>query len=111
MTETITEREQDFLKAVRQLARLFSWRCYHTWNSLKSEPGFPDIVLCKPGEPVIFIELKTAKGKLTEAQEEWLEALAQAKGTEVYCWRPSDWPEIEARLRGKGQGPRSGGER
>lgn len=40
-------RERDFQAAVMELARLLGWRVYHTWDSRKSEPGFPDLVLVR----------------------------------------------------------------
>lgn len=65
---------------------------YHTFNSVHSEPGFPDWVVCfkrtwlgKDGarytldQPAVaFVELKSAKGKLSAAQERWREALGPA---------------------------------
>ena len=58
----MTERE--FMEAVRHLARMTGWRCYHTHDSRRSEPGFPDLVLVRGGK-ALFVELKTAHGRLT----------------------------------------------
>lgn len=58
--------------------------------------GFPDLVLVH--RTVIYAELKAQKGRVSEAQKAWHEAL-RAAGEEVHVWRPSDWPEVEARLR------------
>ena len=63
---------------------------YHTHDSRRSPAGFPDRVYCGPGG-VLFRELKTDTGKLTAAQEEWLEALHDA-GMDVGVWRPVHWP-------------------
>ena len=60
--------------------------------------GFPDLVLCKPGRNVKFVELKTERGKLSPAQERWLNDLRLA-GQEVYVWRPSDWNKAVEVLR------------
>jgi len=46
---------------------------------------------------VIFAELKTDKGKLSEAQAAWIAELGAA-GAEVYVWRPQDWVTIESIL-------------
>lgn len=83
--------EAEFLAAVRQLARYCGWRrIYHTHDSRRSEPGFPDLVLLHPGQKrIVFAELKTATGKTSAAQEEWIADLAAA-GAEVYLWRPAD---------------------
>jgi len=45
------------------------------------------------------VELKSEKGKLTEAQCEWLDLLAKVPGVEAHCFKPSDWSQIEGTLR------------
>jgi hypothetical protein len=67
---------------------------YHTPDSRHSEPGFPDIVATHPERGTFFAELKTAKGRVSEAQQRWMETL-RASGQRVYLWKPDDWPEIE----------------
>jgi hypothetical protein len=62
---------------------------YHTHDSRRSEPGFPDLVLVRH-ERLLFVELKSGKGKLTPAQAQWFGRLSQA-GASVRVWRPSDW--------------------
>jgi len=89
--------ERDFRQQVMELARLCGWLCYFTWTAVHSPPGFPDLVLCRPPR-LIIVELKSDKGRVTAAQEEWLEALARVPWLECYVWRPDDWPEIEAQL-------------
>jgi len=83
--------EAEFLAAVRQLARYRGWRrIYHTRDSRGSEAGFPDLVMVSATQRrVLFVELKTATGKTSAAQDAWLAALAAA-GAEVYLWRPAD---------------------
>jgi VRR-NUC domain len=89
--------EKQFMAAVVEMAQMLGWLVYHTFDSRRSEAGFPDIV-CVRRDRVLFIELKTEKGRLSEEQERWLSALGLA-GAEVHCWRPSDWPAIEAAVR------------
>ena len=90
--------ERHLLACVRQLALSTGWLFYHTHNSERSDPGFPDVVLCRPGA-LIFAELKDARRKPTEDQIVWLDVLQHSiSGCEVYLWRPADWPAIEARL-------------
>lgn len=84
--------EEEFRQQVRQLARLYGWECYHTHRSDRSDAGWPDEVLAKPPR-LIFAELKSAKGKVSAAQKEWLARLA-ACGQEVAVWRPADLPAI-----------------
>ena len=82
---------------VVQLAEMYGWRWYHTHDSRKSPPGFPDLVLVR-GDRLIFAELKTQRGRLTVDQVSWLAEL-QATCAEVFVWRPSDLPQIAAILR------------
>ena len=77
---------------------LFGWLCYHTHDSRRSEPGFPDIVMVRPPS-VLFAELKTDTGRVTPAQRMWLEALGRCPGIEAYVWRPSDFDAIVERLK------------
>ncbi len=92
--------EREFLAQVRDLARLYRWRTYHTWTSIRSEQGWPDLALCRPPR-LILAELKTDKrsSKTTPAQDEWLALLTQCAGVEVYLWRPADMFDIATVLR------------
>ena len=90
--------ERDFQAQVVQLAKLTGWRVYHTYDSRRSNAGFPDLVLVRPPR-VIFAELKRQRGRVTVAQREWAEALRACPGVEYYLWRPSDWDEVECVLR------------
>jgi hypothetical protein len=65
--------------------------------SIHSPAGFPDLVLCRPPRLVVA-ELKTATGKATLAQQEWLAALGACTGVEAALWRPADWSLIDATL-------------
>jgi len=105
MKPTLAMTEADLLLSIRQLARLTGWRCYHTRYSLGSDPGFPDLVLVRLGR-VIFAELKSERGKLTPAQQEWMEELELAENrsgetVQVRLWRPDDWlsGKVEETLR------------
>ena len=95
---TLRISEREFLQQIRELARWCGWLTYHTHNSQRSEPGFTDLVMVRPPS-VLFVELKTTTGRRTPAQREWIEALEQCPGIEVFVWRPSDWDAIVSRLR------------
>jgi VRR-NUC domain len=90
--------ERDLTGYVRDVARAFGWRRYHTWISKHSAAGFPDEVLVRGGR-LIFAELKRDKGKLSVEQEAWLEDLRGVPGVDVYVWRPSQMDEIAQVLR------------
>ena len=86
------QSEKHFQGSVERAARALGWKCYHTHNSRHSSAGFPDIVAVKDGE-ILYAELKMPKGKVTEHQRAWLEALQRA-GQRTYLWKPSDWDSI-----------------
>lgn len=93
----ITERQ--WQGTVLEAARLFGWRAYHTFDSRRSESGFPDLVLVHPRRGILFRELKTDKGRTSKSQERWIAELNGAGGN-ASVWRPADWPTVEAELRG-----------
>lgn len=85
--------EDQLQDSVLALADRTGWLAYHTHDSRRSRPGFPDLVLVdlRPGRArVLYRELKSQKGKPTPEQRRWLAALAAA-GADVGIWRPSDW--------------------
>jgi hypothetical protein len=89
--------ERRFQGQVVRLARLFGWSTYHTWDSRRSDPGFPDLVMVRRPR-IVWAELKSERGRLTADQKAWIEEL-RACGQSVYVWRPSSWREIEGVLR------------
>jgi hypothetical protein len=91
-------------RQLRSLARAHGWLYYHTHDSRLSDAGFPDTVLCRmatgeiPGR-LVFAELKSEAGKMTQDQQLWLEVLAHSvPGIESVLWRPSDWGAMVATL-------------
>lgn len=85
--------EAQFEVQVKGLAKLYGYLYYHTWNSIHSAPGFPDCVLVKAPR-VIFAELKSARGVLSDDQQRWIEALSACPGYEVFVWRPEDLERV-----------------
>ncbi len=85
----MTERE--LLDAVRDACRWSALLCYHTFDSRRSERGFPDLVVVGP-HGVIFRELKADRGRLTPEQVRWLDMLTEA-GADADVWRPDLWPD------------------
>lgn len=78
--------EKELQADVKQIATVLGWRrSYHTFDSRRSDTGFPDLVLVR--DRVVFCELKRERGKTTDVQREWLRALRKA-GAEVYVVRP-----------------------
>ena len=96
--------EKDFQAVVVELAKWAGWHVYHAlpvqntngrWRTaMVGHVGFPDLVLAHAQRGVIFAELKTSIGKLSNAQHEWLTIL-KAAGAETYVWRPTDLAQIK----------------
>jgi|6_EtaG_2_1085325.scaffolds.fasta_scaffold93098_1 hypothetical protein len=86
----MTERELQ--RTVVDLAFWLGYELvYHTWSSINSPSGFPDLCLCRPSDStIIFIELKSERGKVTPTQEAWLRGLKEC-GMPAYVFRPADW--------------------
>lgn len=80
--------EKQLQEAIIQLARLRGFMVFHPYDSRRSTPGWPDVFLLHPRTgDVVVAELKSAVGKLTPAQWEWIAAFATA-GITVHVWRP-----------------------
>lgn len=96
--DAITERELS--EWFRQLCAVRHLFAYHTHDSRRSDPGFPDWVVILRDGGLIFAELKAERGKLSRAQLRWGAALTgveEATGGRVRyrVWRPSDRDEVE----------------
>lgn len=89
--------ERTFQSQVVQLARANGWLLYHTFDSRRSAAGFPDLTLVREGE-LVFLELKSDKGRVTPEQQQWLAELA-ACGHVAEVARPRDWKWLEGVLR------------
>ena len=95
-------REAALQAQIIDLAQGLHWRCYHTHDSRRSQPGWPDLVLASRQQGrVLFRELKRQQEKPTPKQQTWLDDLTAA-GLDAGVWRPLDLIEgrIEADLRG-----------
>lgn len=120
--ENMSERAWE--KMVLDLAIYGGWMHYHPPDNMPRtsrrghtyvqnvKAGFPDLFLIHRTVPhIIIAELKTAKGKIADAQHEWLNPLAAfaqlvanmdcTRRTptrpviEVHVWRPEDWSDVE----------------
>lgn len=96
--------EKDFQTGVLKLARFHGFTLrYHTHDSRRSAPGFPDLILVNPGaRRVLYRELKTNKGRVSPDQREWLDGLT-ACGMDAGVWRPNDLDDgtVLAQLKGQ----------
>ena len=96
--------EQQLLDAIVQAAKLHGWMVAHFrpaltakgWRTpMQGDPGFPDLVLARKGE-VLFLELKSQKGRMTEAQTAWHYELGIARAHLVL---PEDLDDVLCMLR------------
>ena len=86
-----------------QLSKQMGWMSFHDYDSRRSTPGFPDLVLVHPKQRrVIWRELKSETGTTSAEQKVWLSSLLLV-GEDVDVWRPRDWVSgrIEKELRGR----------
>ena len=92
--------EEKLQEAVVRLAVELGWRWHHQRISVRSPAGWPDLVLCRPPR-LLVVELKSTKGVVSRAQQDWLAALAGCDGVEIAVWRPEQWQDgtIERALR------------
>ena len=93
--------EKAFQSNVVDAARKLGWMVHHSRTArilrkdgtafyatpLQGDPGFPDLVLVK-GKRILWRELKTEQGTLTDEQHEWQGRLLWA-GADWAIWRPS----------------------
>ena len=98
--------ENEWTNHIITTARMYGWLVAHFRAGMMRSgrwctpvqgdgAGFPDLVLCR--DRVIFVELKSEKGRLSAAQKHWISKLEKA-GVEIYVWRPSQYDEIVAML-------------
>lgn len=95
---SMSERQlQDHVIA---LARRLGWLCYHTHDSRRSQPGFPDLVMVRGR--VLYRELKSSSGVVSPQQQVWLQQL-QVAGADAGVWKPAHLMDgtIERELRGR----------
>ena len=110
----VTMNERELQEAVIELAQVLGWKVAHfrpaqnargNWRTpvAADGKGFPDLVMVS-STTIAFIELKSAKGKLTTEQKDWIGDLMNVKSgppnaylitsdnrLAVGVWRPEDW--------------------
>lgn len=86
--------EKQLREQVRDLCKKLGWMFYFTWTSIHSPRGMPDLILVKPPR-VLFVELKTEKGELSDYQKTWTDVLGRCGGNvECYILKPSGIDEF-----------------
>lgn len=111
MTLTDAMTESELQTAIIEAAQLYGWRVAHFRPALTSkgwrtpvqgDAGFPDLCLARNGR-VLFLELKSEKGRVTPDQDAWLTDLGTSidvdRAPEAMIVRPSRLDEVLAMLR------------
>lgn len=92
------DRERDFQTLVEGIMRANRWSVYSVRRSdlaQASLAGYPDITAWRAvDQRLIFAELKTDTGRVSEAQKAVLAELESLGRAEVYLWRPKNLAEI-----------------
>ncbi len=73
------ELERDILKATRDILRLNGWKVWRNQQGLGSTPGRCDLEALR-NRITIFIECKTAKGAMSDAQKKESEDIRKRGG-------------------------------
>ncbi len=78
------------MQAIIDASKHLGYRCFHTFDSRRSEPGFPDLLLLRERDGRRYvIETKTEKGPVTTEQLAWIAAFSSC-GIPAMVARPND---------------------
>ena len=84
--------EAELQQAVIDLSRRAGFMHFHDNDPRRNRPGWPDLVLLHTTTGrLIFIELKSDKGRVSPEQHVWMRLLDMHH--EVYLWRPIHWTD------------------
>ena len=89
--------EAQLQRLVENAAELGGWMVFHDNDSRRNNPGFPDLVLLRPPD-LLFIELKSVRGRVTAEQALWIEQLGQVDYMSTDVVRPADADALISRL-------------
>lgn len=97
----LTEKELE--RAIAEMARFLGFMVFHARPAQTSKgwrtpvaydgKGYPDLTLVGNGR-VVFLEVKSDKGKLSPDQEGWKRHIIQA-GAEYFLLTPQSWTSGE----------------
>lgn len=84
--------EADWQRRVIDYAQRSGWWVYHHADSRRaSAAGLPDLICIR--ERVLWLELKTERGRVRPEQHRVIDLLQEA-GETALVMRPSDWPDV-----------------
>jgi hypothetical protein len=85
------ERERAFQARLITEARRLGYRTYHTYRSDRSDKGWFDLAMARPGDKLVLAELKKAGRKQSEEQRDWYEDLQRIELVQTFLWYPRDY--------------------
>lgn len=98
--------EAEWQQQVVQLAEILGWQWLHVrkslgrrdgkrgWQTTTNLKGWVDLTLWHPRHGLIFVEFKSAGGKVTPEQEA-VHVSLRAAGQRVFVWRPGDLEDVQ----------------
>lgn len=99
MTTVPAVSEAQLQDCVIEMAQRFGWKIHHgrpgmnrrgEWMTpIQGDAGFPDLIMARAGR-TLAVELKSEKGRVADAQYDWLKVLDETT-VSAYLWRPRDW--------------------
>lgn len=84
-----SSRESEILATCRELLRLRGWFCIRHQQGLGSHRGLSDLTAIKAGR-VLWIEIKTPRGRLSQYQERFRADIMAAGGTYLTIDDPNE---------------------
>lgn len=97
---TFQVTENQFQAAVIEMAERLGWEVWHDNDSRRNAGGLPDLICVHADHGVIWLELKTMKGRIRPRQQYWLDLLTVA-GQRAHLVRPDAMDVLEAMFRGE----------
>ena len=85
--------ERAFQAQVIAAAEAMGYMCYHTHDSRRSQPGFPDLIMVR-GYRMVALELKVGRRRPTPEQLGWLAALREVWQVDALWAKPDDWDSL-----------------
>lgn len=81
------------MRTVIDAARVLGWEVYHTHDSRRSVPGYPDLVLIRRDLQIVAELKRSRREKPTAEQTRWLKLYRGAR-VPAFLWTPEDWDDI-----------------
>lgn len=98
--------EADFQSSIIEAAEQYGWYVMHVfplrteqgWRTATTSKGWPDLTMVSDGR-MLCLEVKSAKGRASTEQEEWIARLDEVPGVTAAVVWPKDLEWIYGELR------------